>query len=327
MGILIAIVVTTLVVAGVGAGIYVVMFRAKHKKEVMENSQIGGGNLPVYGVGSDQQMQPAQPQNLFDNAQAQPQPGMPASPLMNDITGTASQPSPMPDIPQAPETPQPFAQEATDVPAQPTVNHDFLGTSPDVQDPASDTPASAPEEPMAGSTLDLNQVGPDAGSAGNLLDDTETISPVAEMAANPTSTEVDSGIDDFTVPVTKESDSLEQVEEKVGEAEVNLGTEVRKEQNSIPETAMPTSNEAVSPPPVSAIQDFPTDDQLSVSQNDASMPAPEVPTGPEPIPTDVPPVEMPQVPEPPQAPQVENPPAKDNAGNTGQDAGTPEMNI
>lgn len=315
MNILIIIIVATLVVAAVAAGIYVVIFRAKHKKEVMENSQAMGGDIPVYGPQSSQAPQ-AQPQGIFDNSQGMAQaPSQPTNPLMNDITGGQSQNTFMDQQPQVSETPQPPVQEVPSFdasqPEAPAADIGFSEPQPEVQ--AND---DTQEQAAPVNTLDLNQVGPDSGVMGNILDDTQDVGPVVEMAENPTTdTTVDSGVSDFTVPVTKDEDiPSPQPENDV----VSQEPVVQSEEPIV----------APQPPEASStVQDFPTD-QPVVPQPESDIPTPEVPEVQETAPTEVPLADIPPMPEPPQAPQMpqaENPAAE--AGSGEDSADTKEMPI
>lgn len=296
MGILIAVVVITLVVAAVGAGVYVFIFRAKHKKEVMENSQMMGGGVPVYGSTPDQQVQS---QSDFSNVAGMNQPSPAPNPMMSDITGSGPANDTMASMQQPPVQESPLEVPQED---QPSISHDFAAetTSPEVQ---TDSVSSAlvGETPIPENALDLNQLGPQNDSGGNLLDDTQAVAPISEMAKEDMGQTPDGDMADFSVPATKEDESLEQVESELGEAAVSAQTEIKEELNETPE---PTS--------------------VSLEPKPEPISTPEPPVAPEPpvVPEFTTPTDAP-VPQPP----VENVvPATDNVGG-GQDTDTKEMHI
>lgn len=284
MGILIVVVIIVLVAAAIGAGIYVIIFRAKHKKEVMANSQTIGGGVPVYGQPQDQQAQgqPDFANNMADIGQTNPAP----SPMMNDIMGSVPTNDTLSGMSQ---TPQPPAQESfVEAPqeVQPSISRDF---APETTQPEF-TPAPAAETPALDNTLDLNQPSPQNNGGENILDDTQTVAPISEMAKDDMGQTPDGDMADFSVPVT-ENESLEKVDSGLGEAAVSAQTEERVEQSATQE-----------PPGVSP------------------EPQPETPIASEP----------PVAPEPtvttPQPPTENAVPTLDNVVG-GQDADTKEMHI
>ncbi|MEK7447220.1 MAG: hypothetical protein AAB632_00220 [Patescibacteria group bacterium] len=294
MGILIAVVVITLVVAAIGAGVYVLIFRAKHKKEVMANSQTIGGGVPVYGSTPEQQVQ-GQPDFTSNMTAETSQPAPAPSPMMNDITGSGLADDAMAGI-QQPF--QPPAQEpSVEVPqeVQPSISRDFAPetTKPEVPTD-SVSPTLAVETPSLDNALDLNQLGSQNNGGGSILDDTQTVAPISEMAKEDMGQTPDGDMTDFSVPVTKENESLEQVESELGEAAVSAQTETKEEPNETP---------APQPGPISTPEPTVAPEPLVVPEFTA--------------PTDAP---VPQQP-------VENVvPAPDNVGG-GQDTDTKEMNI
>lgn len=274
MGILIAIVVITLVVAAVGAGVYVLIFRLKHKKEVKDNSQMMGGGVPIYGQPQDQQAQ-GQP-DFTNNMTAETSQPVPApSPMMNDIMGNGSTNDNMTGTPQAPQPPVQDPSVETPQEVQPSISQDFAPETAQPEVPADNIPSTpSVETPTLDNTLDLNQPGPQNTGEENILDDTQTVAPITEMAKEDMGQTPDGDMADFSVPATKEGESLEQeAGSELGEVAVSAQNEDKVEQTVIPE---PT----VAPPDMQA----------------EPMNAPEPPVVPEPpvsnnIPLSQPPVE------------------------------------
>jgi hypothetical protein len=258
MGILIAVIVITLVVAAIGAGVYVLIFRAKHKKEVMANSQMIGGGVPVYGPAPDQQTQPD-----FTNMAAANQPTSAPNQMMNDITGNAPVNDPLADMTQAPQ-----AAPAQEEP-QPSISRDFT-TEPVSSETQNDSAPQAPveESPATNNTFDLNQLGQQNESGGNLLDDTQVVAPISEMAKEDMSQTPDGDMADFSVPATAENEVPEQAEPTPLE----------------PAEQIVTPEVPVTPEPVQPTQDFPTIEQSAPQSEPVSTqePSPEPSFIPEP---------------------------------------------
>ncbi len=234
MGIILIIVIATLIIAGIGAAVYLLVFRAKHKKEVLENSQYNMPNdLPVYGG----QNTSGQIPNISDtNPMAQGN-----SPMMNDIVGVQPQQSAMntPEMPQPPVAPL-QSQE------QPMVNHDF---------PSADFAPNIPEASQT-SNLESSDISKDnpleANLTGSLMDDQPQSSSVNSMAeTSMVDDSVDSSIDDATVPVMKENESLSQEEAEINDAEISGPEPI------IAESAATQTNMS---------QDVPTENSVSVPE-------------------------------------------------------------
>lgn len=235
MGIFIAVIITTIVVAAICAAVYVFVFRSKHKQEVMANSQVAP-NIPTLGMDQAQgQAVPGQP--MYGNMADASQPPAPTQ-MMNDITST----------PQSMETPVPPAPPAQEdsyiVPAvNPTVDNGPVDTMVQPEMPPT---AQSPESPTLENPLDLSQMG-DTG--GNLLDDTPT-APISEMAAQEnTISQAPGDMADFSVSATQEevpvptaplndtSDALERAQAQLGEQAVSTQTEERVEKEEASESA------------------------------------------------------------------------------------------
>ncbi|MDO8507652.1 MAG: hypothetical protein Q7S53_03745 [bacterium] len=334
MGILIGIIIGTLVIAGAGGGVYVLVFRAKHKKELLANSQMGN-NLPTLGAEPAQQNQTQGLPNLGgvpNQGQGSPM----ASPVMNDITGGG-----LPQVPQAPAAPMQEEPSFMSPQEPPTINRSFPDTPQVPEAPVADSLGMIPEAPAApANTFDLSQMDQSTIGSGSLLDDTETVGPVAGMAEDSLSNATDVDISDSTVPVTRENESLEQVESELGDVSVSAQTEEREEQNAAPE--VPVMSSVPQPDPVSApepvvqpeppvtpepsisipVQDFPNIGQSSEPQNTPSEQIPDVPIASQgnmsPMPGISTVSDFPSIPSAPQA-------AGSPENNT--DSGTQEMHI
>ncbi len=132
MGILIIAIIAILVVAGIGAAVYVFVFRAKHKKEVMEESKLNDMGAGYLG-GAPSQM----PQGNVMATDNNPTLAMGAQPAMNDIVGAVSEPPvpPAPEPPEMPDTSSQMSQPAEDSfspQAEPTVGE--IGSNFNLQD-------------------------------------------------------------------------------------------------------------------------------------------------------------------------------------------------
>lgn len=215
MGIVIAVIITAIVVAGACAAVYVFIFRSK-QNQATPNQQ-GGMNVPVYGMDQSLQ-QPMAGQPVYgDMPSAQPTPA--PSQMMNDITGA---PQGM-DMPAAPEPP--VQEDSYIVPAVNPVE-----TPAPVQPEMTSAPQPV-ESPTIENPLDLNQM----GNTGNLLDDTPA-APISEMAAQNNNVSAAPGdMADSSVPATQEetpapplvntTDALASVEAKVGEQSASEPTD------------------------------------------------------------------------------------------------------
>lgn len=305
MGILIIIIVFLLVIAGAGAGVYIFVFKAKNKKAAGNPESMG--NIPTYGMGPAQQ-DPAPGQSFFNNNA--PQPGQSAplgSPVMNDITG---QTAPVNAAPEMPQVSQPQEVSSNDMlGSQPAVNHNFPSEASGI-----DVPAAVGNDVQNNMPADaFEPTAAQPGSAGNFLDDSTPMPSVSEMESISNEPSLDNGNTDFTVPVTKEDESLSQVESELGEAAVSAQTEEKEEQSVVPET--PVAPEPVQPEQSGTVQDFPIGDQPAENQESPSMVVPEPPAVSEfSIPAENP------TPQPPVMSTT------DNMGD-GQDTGAQEMKI
>jgi|GEM_PF-2309400 len=272
MGILIIIVIATLVIAAVGAGVYVIVFRAKHKKEILQESQINN-TVPNYNTIPGQEQGP---QNSTANLGAPIQAQQPTqqSPVMNDIQTNAQ-----------PEMPVPPVSDSLTQPLQSANFNEIPGLTPEA--PIADNPSVIPQAP------ENNIPSPSQPeTTSNILDDSGTVGPVENLTNNQyANTEVD--INDSSVPITQEDDTLEEIESMIGEAEVTEGLEEREKEdgtydpndfqpNPMPsapqtsETANPMSTSAIpnmAPiPSESTFQQQPT----AVAQEQSPAPAPEM---------------------------------------------------
>ncbi len=215
MNILIITIIATVFIAGIGAVVYMLIHRAKHKKEVLDNSQYNA--IPNFGGdnGSANQQKQTQPIGSILDSPASQGGGVQDTAnntIMNDIT--QGSPSPQQDsvVQETPITPPTPVPPASDIP-QPEVNRNFPGNSPEPEVPANNisgsenanNPAQTPEQPV--NTLNLGQKSP-APEAGNILKDTKTTNTVEELAKNTEEVMVDSSMDDSKVPVTNNEDAV-----------------------------------------------------------------------------------------------------------------------
>lgn len=329
MGILIVIVILTIVIAAIGAGIYVVIFRAKHKKEVMANSQMNNA-VPNYGAGNimDQPAQTQAPSPMFSASPPQGQ----NSPVMNDIVlnGSAPQNTFASDVPQAP------VQEAA--PELPTVDHSFPGNELAQPEPlVSDMVASSepvdqePASPV--NTLDLNQ--PEAALQG----ESDMMKAVENANVTP---ETDASLaGNFTVPVTKVEDVPVQPEASLGDvltpesvqAPVDVPAAVPEMQVESPAPVQePTLTPESAPLETPVEAPYPVQEP-TFAQEPAPQetPMPEVPqppvfTAPTDVPAPQPPIENAMPVDVPSPQPVENTvPVPDSTSE--EDTGTKEMHI
>lgn len=201
MTLILIILALTVVIAAIGAAVYVLVFRSKHKKEVMQNSQY---NVPTYGPDPNAGGI-ASPMGNFGQAQTEPQTMASAtSPVMNDIVqGPSSQPTMAQDMPPVPMPPAPEAASG-----QATVNRNFPDVTNDFVVPASEpAPVQAEETPVASTSF---QDSP-------LMDNTNNPSPITDA---PSQEVVEDSIPS-TVPTTNENETLPQVENNLNNAEVS----------------------------------------------------------------------------------------------------------